>query len=252
MKKIIFLLLFPVFIFAQYEKGYKDGYCKAHKEATNQYAPCPIVGVVPIAKVGQETYQDGFARGYNSYKASGNTSSGVGIVSDANLIQGAKDLGKASQPVDIGKAFSDGFNQAYSAAAVKIKYGEPSTEIITPVAEDLKNYTHIALVQVYRSTKTAFKNMAANLETSIFTVINPADKKNKDFKKKFKENKMFLRGVKNEKWIYFYADDSRKTIDGLVYDTDLITLRDYENNILYQAKEINRSWKEVVSFLLSY
>ena len=120
MKKIIFLLLFPVFIFAQYERGYKDGYCKAHKEATSQYAPCPIVGVVPIAKVGQETYQDGFARGYNSYKASGNTSSGVGIVSDAYLIQGAKDLGKASQPVDIGKAFSDGFNNVMRYASSSI------------------------------------------------------------------------------------------------------------------------------------
>ena len=259
-KRIYILLIFIVLIYpitlsaqAQYKKGYKDGYCKAHREVNNHYSPCPVVGVVPIANVGLDTYQDGFARGYNGYKSGGNTSTSQNIEPNKMLIQGAKDLGKSTQPLDVGKIVGDAFSQTQQSVKPR---GPSSTEIMVPVNVDLKKYTHVAIVSTssYRGggARSTFNSYSNILQNSIFSVVNPADKDNKDFKKKFKKNRSFLKDVKNENWIYLYFDDSVKTIEGLLYKIRVMTLRDYKNNILFRGKYINNTSSEVVSLLMNY
>ena len=59
----------------QFEKGYYDGYCQAHKNSDdiNQYGPCPVLGTYPLPEPFKESYQDGFAKGMQDYAGKGSS-----------------------------------------------------------------------------------------------------------------------------------------------------------------------------------
>jgi len=59
----------------QFEKGYYDGYCQAHKNSDdiNQNGPCPVLGTYPLPEPMKESYQDGFAKGMQDYAGKGSS-----------------------------------------------------------------------------------------------------------------------------------------------------------------------------------
>jgi hypothetical protein len=250
--KNLFLLvtfIFSISTYGQlnsnYEKGFKDGYCQAKKEDKGQYTTCATSPRAPSAKVGKESYQDGFSAGYKKYGGNGSSSSET----QKMLIQGAKDV--SPKFVDVGAAFMKGFNSTYKKP-IKYPLGDSDVEIIENLKVNLNDFTHIAIVEAPYKRRWSYNDIEKVLISSQLEVINPAYKKNKKFKKQFRKNPLFLKSEKNESWLYLSIMSSSKVIKGLRYNTSYTILRDSKNKIVYKAKEVNTTYEDGLEFLINF
>ena len=134
---------------------------------------------------------------------------------------------------------------AKARAARAAAMSDPINDIITPLTVDLYDYTHIALVGATCSGKTKPKEcynlISDGFIQSALTIINPVDYD----KKKFKKNPTFLRTIKNPKWVYVTY---KKSIQG-VDDFRTLTIRDYQNKVLYKVETRNIPADQVYSVL---
>ena len=117
MKNILSLFLLFAFTLSSYsqlnsnyERGYKDGYCKAKKEDKGQYTTCATSPRAPRPKVGKSSYSFGVIDGYQRYKNGGKNSS------QNALINGAKAIGNSKRFVDYGKIAEKSFSKNYSSS----------------------------------------------------------------------------------------------------------------------------------------
>jgi hypothetical protein len=128
--------------------------------------------------------------------------------------------------------------RAAEAAAMSSK----NINIKVPLNVNLADYTHIAIADVLNSqgsrAKIFFKRVKSGLMSSPMTILSPTDDK-----KKFKKNSFYLRDIKDPKWIYLYYSASRIGVDLNVS----ITLRDYQNKIIYQATFTNEPFLQVLN-----
>ncbi|MDB3968138.1 SHOCT domain-containing protein [Flavobacteriaceae bacterium] len=135
-----------------------------------------------------------------------------------------------------------------AASAAK---SESSTKIKTTLNVDLKNFTHIALIDArmmawtqgygyvpYRR-KASFNGLASALSFSELTVLNPREVD----KKKWKKNSMFLKETKDPNWLYVYYIVNAQGVD---LNSNLM-VRDSKNNLLYSASHTNVSTTEAMS-----
>lgn len=250
MKKIL-LLLFLTTLFkinaqsSSFERGFKDGYCQAKKEDKGQYTTCVTSPLAPMPKVGKNSYQDGFSAGYKKYGSNGDSSSET----QKMLIQGARDA--APKFTDISSAVKEGFNSAY-AKTVQYPLGDSKVEINQNLKVNLSDFTHIAIVEAPYRRRTYYNTIEKVLLSSQLEVVNPANKKNKKFKKQFKNNPLFLKSEKNVSWLYLSITSSSKVIKGLRYNSSNITLRNFKNEIVYKAKEVNTTLQEKLEFLINF
>lgn len=123
----------------------------------------------------------------------------------------------------------------------------PETNIIAPLSRDFNEFTHIALVSArlgYRKPSDNYNVLAYYIGNPPLKIINPRwyDKK------KFKFNNNYLNEIKNPKWLYLTF---RKLKQGFDWVTTL-TIKDYENNILYKSSSINKPSEEVLSILSDF
>ena len=84
MKNILSLFLLFAFTLSSYgqlnsnyERGYKDGYCKAKKEDKGQYTTCATSPRAPRPKVRKATYNAGVLAGYKYYFKKDNAKNGL-------------------------------------------------------------------------------------------------------------------------------------------------------------------------------
>ena len=115
MKKLLLVLFaFTISSYGQlnsnYERGYKDGYCKAKKEDKGQYATCATSPRAPSPKVGKSSYSYGVIDGYQRYKNGGKNSA------QNALINGAKAIGNSKKFVDYGKTVEKSFSNNYTSS----------------------------------------------------------------------------------------------------------------------------------------
>jgi len=117
MKNILSLFLLFAFTLSSYgqlnsnyERGYKDGYCKAKKEDKGQYTTCATSPRAPRPKVGKSSYSYGVIDGYQRYKNGGKNSS------QNALINGAKAIGNSKRFVDYGKIAEKSFSNNNSSS----------------------------------------------------------------------------------------------------------------------------------------
>ena len=52
-----------------YCSGWASGYCEGWKDVKGVYAICPVTPICPIANIGQDTYKDGYNRGFKAGRA---------------------------------------------------------------------------------------------------------------------------------------------------------------------------------------
>ena len=95
----------------QFEKGYYDGYCQAHKNSDdiNQNGPCPVLGTYPLPEPMKESYQDGFAKGMQDYAGKGSSRGKA----DAALLESHKKLSETNGFVDYSKTISQSTATTY-------------------------------------------------------------------------------------------------------------------------------------------
>ncbi len=151
------------------------------------------------------------------------------------------------------KSSAEIINEGRQTAINRAKAMDKASTIIKiPVTVDFNNYTHIALVGVdywvrgwgIRNHKGAYKKVKELLSYSFLEIINPAE----EDKKKFKENPMFLRRIKDPNWLYVYYKDEFvgvNTVSSLV-------IRDSKNKILYSAIHTNTTSAEIFSPLTDF
>ena len=249
MKKllIIFIVILSTKTYSQYstnfEKGFKVGYCKGYKEINGEYSTCPVAPVPPVPEVGKESYNDGVIAGYNAFRKNKNKKDDL----KNSLISGAALVGKSKIPKPLNN-----YIDINTEEKVAIPLGEPKVKIIKKLEVNLKDYKKIAIVEAPYKRRSWYKFIEKVLISSQFEIINPANRKNKVFKKKFKKNPLFLRNEKNENWLYLYINRSSKIIKGFKYNTSFVTLRDFNNEIIYKSEEVNRTSIEMLDFLISY
>ena len=132
-------------------------------------------------------------------------------------------------------------------AAVADAMSDASTTIKVPLSINLKDYTHMAIVDVTGPTgkrgKAYFKAAYRGLLSSPLTIINPTSNK-----KKFKANSFYLRDTKNPKWLYLYLTGSRIGVDSSI----TAIIRDYENNMVYSATTLNVGFYEVMTNIANF
>jgi hypothetical protein len=113
-KLLLLLFAFTISSYGQlnsnYERGYKDGYCKAKKEDKGQYTTCATSPRAPSPKVGKSSYSYGVIDGYQRYKNGGKNSA------QNALINGAKAIGNSKKFVDYGKTVEKSFSNNYSSS----------------------------------------------------------------------------------------------------------------------------------------
>jgi len=134
---------------------------------------------------------------------------------------------------------------AKARAARAAAMSDPIYNVITPLTVDLYDYTHIAIVGATCSGKNKPKDCYSTISNlfrqSALTVINPRY----NDKKEFRKNPSYLRTIKNSNWVYVTY---KKSIQGVDYYRTL-TIRDYQNKILYKVETRNIPSTEVVSVL---
>jgi hypothetical protein len=54
------------FVNYEYCSGWKEGYCEGWKDVKGQLAICPITPICPIPRLGQDSYRDGYNRGFKA------------------------------------------------------------------------------------------------------------------------------------------------------------------------------------------
>ena len=151
------------------------------------------------------------------------------------------DSGKMSDATRAGAALRAA--RAAEAAAMSDK----DLDIKVPLSINFSDYTHIAIVDVLNSAgkrqKGSYKRIKAGLLSSPLTILSPHDDS-----KKFKENTFHLRDTKDPKWIYLYFSASRIGVDLNVG----IILRNYKNEIVYQATTTNIPYLEVLNNVANF
>lgn len=45
-------------------EGWEDGYCEGYKYVKGDYAICPITPICPMKRIGEDSYRDGYNRGF--------------------------------------------------------------------------------------------------------------------------------------------------------------------------------------------
>jgi len=108
-------LLFTLFIFiaitsygqSNFEKGFDDGWCQAHKEDKGDFIMCNRIAIpmAPMPQMFKDGYKDGFSLGYKTY--SNKNSSGNSSGNQA-LIDGSKKMYEqsASKGLDLGLSYT--------------------------------------------------------------------------------------------------------------------------------------------------
>ena len=132
-------------------------------------------------------------------------------------------------------------------AARAAAMSEPSTNIKTPLSEDLYDYEAIAIVDVTlinSSKRYNYDYFSESLSNSPLTIINPT----KYDRKKFRKNRKYLRDVKNTKWLYIYYRTSIQGVD----DLRSLVVRNHQNRIIYNITTINTSQDETISALVDF
>ena len=128
------------------------------------------------------------------------------------------------------------------------EYSNPNIEIIKSIEIDLNNFTDLLIVNVnlgrlpsnhksYYLSKD-YKEVERNLLSSPLNIWNPHSVN----KKKFKKNPRFLKNEKDSKYLYLSIDFSRIMDDVIT----ILTVRDFENNIIYSTKNTNISMSEIL------
>ena len=73
MKKVLFTLFIFIAITSygqsNFEKGFDDGWCQAHKEDKGNFIMCNRIAIpmAPMPQVFKDGYKDGFSLGYKAY-----------------------------------------------------------------------------------------------------------------------------------------------------------------------------------------
>ena len=122
----------------------------------------------------------------------------------------------------------------------------PTTEVIVPIAVDLNNYTHIALVSINGLTGRTKElyNWAENiLLESPFVVVNPTSER-----KLFKKNPLYLKSSKDPNWLYVYYTRTSVGVNEL---RDLV-VKDSKNQIIYSVKHKNVPANQVLQSLINF
>ena len=144
-------------------------------------------------------------------------------------------------------AFKAGAANRAARAAEAAAMSDKDIDIKVPLSINFSDYTHIAIVDVLNSAgkrqKYAYKRVKACLLSSPLTILSPHDDS-----KKFKKNTFHLRDTKDPKWIYLYYSASRIGVDLNVS----IILRNYKNEIVYQATTTNIPFLEVLNNVANF
>ena len=111
-----------------FEQGFKDGYCKAHKEKEGKYAICPLPPLAPLPEFDKKTYEDGFIRGMREYTY-GNQSSPV----NSGVVDAARRVSESKSYNNLGESFSTGYQKTKSSSSSGFASGV-AREFVAPPA----------------------------------------------------------------------------------------------------------------------
>lgn len=119
---------------------------------------------------------------------------------------------------------------------------EPFKEIDVELNIDFSKYTTIAVVSAkdtYADERMSLHDDIKNiLVASPFTVILPYEFD----KKRYKQNKNFLKEIKNEDWLYLYFNEEKSGVD-LVHR---LIIRNSSNQVVYSVRQINMTRSDVL------
>ena len=193
MKNILSLFLLFAFTLSSYsqlnsnyERGYKDGYCKAKKEDKGQYTTCATSPRAPRPKVGKSSYSYGVIDGYQRYKNGGKNSS------QNALINGAKAIGNSKRFVDYGKIAEKSFSNNYSSSTTNNSNSSNGISTINKKSYNIRRQNRtLKMIQNYirKSEKKLFKYGYLNKDCNTYTDINcqwVLKEKYKNSRKKYK------------------------------------------------------------------
>ena len=141
------------------------------------------------------------------------------------------------------------------------------TTIKTPLAADLSNYTHLALVKVnmhytfttslntynrfsenghYKdSNRIGYEPVEMLLSLSVLEIINPYEFD----RRRFKKDRNYLKEIKKETYLYLYLTQNVGRGDDI---NTSIVVRDWKNKLIYSATHINTGLNEVLAPLIDY
>ena len=122
---------------------------------------------------------------------------------------------------------------------------EPSTIVNVPLQVDLNNYEKLLLVDITSkispsTVKSVYNLYEERLLSSPLKIVNPV----KFDKKKFKENRMFLRDIKDPKSLYLYYVRSQGSGNDDIITT--VIIRDYQNKVIYSVIHKNIGVPEIL------
>ena len=135
---------------------------------------------------------------------------------------------------------------------------EPKTNIRVPLEVDMYNYTHLLLVGINlirygngirwieADDRNYYNQYEKSLISSPLKIMNPV----KVDKRKFKKNPLFLREMKNPKYLYLYLTKKKGSGNDDV-NTSLI-IRDHKNKILYSASHVNVGDPDILYPLIGF
>ena len=151
-------LLFTLFIFiaitsygqSNFEKGFDDGWCQAHKEDKGDFIMCNRIAIpmAPMPQMFKDGYKDGFSLGYKTY--SNKNSSGNSSGNQA-LIDGSKKMYEqsASKGLDLGLSYTPPKSSNNRQASPLAQYNEEKTTIkyqlnqITKAMKKIRKYGYL-------------------------------------------------------------------------------------------------------------
>ena len=129
---------------------------------------------------------------------------------------------------------------------VRSQMSKPNLEVEVPLQRDLYDFTHIAVVSAkctnIPKAKNCFGNIIGRLYYSPLERLFPNNIRNR---KKFKENNGYLRDIKDPNWLYVTYRESKQGYDHL----KSLTIRDFENNVIFKSSSVNVPIDEVLSVL---
>lgn len=153
--------------------------------------------------------------------------------------------------VNLGNVLMDAIDSE-TKSHKPIQKGKSELQILKDIDIDLNDFTHVAIVEAPARGRYNYNEIEEILQSSQFEIVNPADRKNKEFKKKFRKNRLFLRNEKNESWLYLSIISSQKMIESKLYITNFVTLRNSNKKVVYKSKTINLSFTEQLYFLINF
>tara|TARA_B100000780_G_C20899811_1_gene358104 strand:+ start:28 stop:606 length:579 start_codon:yes stop_codon:yes gene_type:complete len=133
--------------------------------------------------------------------------------------------------------------QAQARAATAAAMSPQTTEIVIPLKADLNSFTHIAVIDTYSESKSAYNSTAESLRSGPFIVVNPVSDR-----KKFRADRMYLRAEKHPEWLYLYFTKNIVGVDA----NRVLVIRDYTNRVIYKSKNINVPFDEVLTQILDF